>query len=862
MSASTRLPECGPAIARAAGAREDHGLPSRTPQKQHPPDPARPAKTARSGHSPAAVTASVSRVFRSVAIACAAAIAVLAAGGMVWYVNIAHLSSSPPSLVPMAPATGVALLLLSAILPAASGAPSARARRAGSVAAVAVAVFGALAVASAVTGYDLTSERLLLDGTRTSGGVIVGVMSPLTGGLLVVTGAALALLLAGLGARARSLAASLGTLAALGACIDILSYLSGSPLLYAPSSVPMALPTAAAIAILGVGILAAAGPATSLASIVVGDSTTPRIARTILPLVAALVLIQGLFAAWLEARKGDNELVMSAQIVVYVVFATVVAAASVRSIGRRLEESLQRVRDGEDRLLRTTNSLLDPLVVMRAVPGADGAGMSFVCDYANPAAAEALSRLSPSVVIGRSLSDILRGVTGERLGAAFARVVDTGEPLVIDGFESGPPQDGGRGGRVIDIRAAKTGDSVVATWRDVTDRMAAEAERDEMRERLAVSQRMESVGRLAGGIAHDFNNMLAAIMWSTDLAAEAVGPDHPAIADLGEISDATRRSANLTRQLLAFARRQPAAPVVLDLNTVISSMLLMLRRLVREDIDIDWQPGTGLWPVLIDPSQVDQILVNFVVNAREAITGTGRITIETANMRGGDAMYEHAGAGDDHVAITVSDTGCGMDAATVARIFEPFFTTRGAGRGSGLGLATVYGIAHQNRGAVGVRSVAGEGTVFRLCLPRAEGDAAGPVAAYPASPAAAAHGSETILLVEDEPSLLRLGALLLGRLGYRVLSTSSPNEAVSIARDHPGPIDLLLTDVVMPERNGRDLAADVAAVRPGTRCLFMSGYTADVIASQGIADEGVRLLSKPFTQWDLAIAIRSALDGT
>ena len=393
----------------------------------------------------------------------------------------------------------------------------------------------------------------------------------------------------------------------------------------------------------------------------------------------------------------------------------------------------------------------------------------------------------------------------------------------------------------------------VAVERDITEEIKLE-------EQLRQAQKMEAVGRLAGGVAHDFNNMLQAILGYTGLALDQVDPAEQLHADLREVEKAARRSADLTRQLLAFARRQTVSPKVLDLNESVAGMLKMLRRLIGEDIDLAWLPGAGLWQVRIDPSQIDQILANLCVNARDAIAGVGEVSIETENVHL-DRKYcdEHVDSvPGDYVQLTVSDTGRGMDRETLAHVFEPFFTTKGPGEGTGMGLSTVYGIVRQNRGSVTIYSEPGLGTTFKIYLPRHVDKAELLDSTVPASPDARGH--ETVLLVEDEESILILGRRMLEELGYRVLTAWTPGEAIALAEEHAGEIHLLMTDVVMPEMNGRDLARKLLSLYPDLKRLFMSGYTADVIAHRGVLDEGVHFLQKPFTMAGLAVRVRQALD--
>ncbi len=396
---------------------------------------------------------------------------------------------------------------------------------------------------------------------------------------------------------------------------------------------------------------------------------------------------------------------------------------------------------------------------------------------------------------------------------------------------------------------------------DVSERKRMELEKEKLQAQFVQAQKMESVGRLAGGVAHDFNNMLQAILGNVELALDDAPAPSRLQEELFEIQKAARRSTDLTRQLLAFARRQTISPRVLDLNDTVSGMLKMLQRLIGENIQLVWQPGTNLWPVLMDPSQIDQILANLTVNARDAITSTGKVTIETANAVLDTAVVRHhtGWRAGEYVALSVSDTGCGMDTEIRGHLFEPFFTTKGVGKGTGLGLATVFGIVHQNGGFIDVVSAPGHGTSVKIHFPRSEA---------PAEPAVAppAHrpprGTETVLLVEDEPQVLHLGRRILLQYGYRVVSAPSPEAALSLAAEHADPIHLLVTDVIMPGMNGKALRDRLRISHPKLKCLFMSGYPSDAIAHHGVLDEGLHFLPKPFTVHSLTEKVREALDSS
>jgi signal transduction histidine kinase len=394
---------------------------------------------------------------------------------------------------------------------------------------------------------------------------------------------------------------------------------------------------------------------------------------------------------------------------------------------------------------------------------------------------------------------------------------------------------------------------------DITEREMAEEDKRRLEDQLRQAQKMEAVGRLAGGVAHDFNNLIMIIMGNVELCRDRIEPTHPIHELLDEITSSAKRSAEITRQLLAFARKQTIAPKTLNLTDAVTGMLKLLQRLIGEDIKLTWRPGADLLPVKIDPSQVDQILANLCVNARDAIADVGEVTVETGSILV-DAEFcaSHPEAiPGKYVFLAVSDDGCGMDQETLAQVFEPFFTTKGLGDGTGLGLATVYGIVKQNNGFIHTASEPGKGTTIKAFLPQAESDAV----ETPATAAAEAPTGlgETVLLVEDEKAVSLICRTFLEALGYKVLTAGTPGEALKIAERHPGEIHVLLTDVVMPGMDGRQLAKRIIAIKPGVRILFMSGYTAEVIAQHGVLEEGVQFLLKPFKREDLARKLREML---
>jgi PAS domain S-box-containing protein len=397
---------------------------------------------------------------------------------------------------------------------------------------------------------------------------------------------------------------------------------------------------------------------------------------------------------------------------------------------------------------------------------------------------------------------------------------------------------------------------------DITERARAEAERAKLEKQLWASQKMEAIGSLAGGVAHDFNNLLTVILSYVGFAMEGLREGDPLRSDLLEIKKAGERAAALTRQLLAFGRMQVLQPVPLSLNETATGIEKMLQRILGEDIDLVQTLAPDLGLTLADPSQLEQVLMNLVVNARDAMPEGGKLTIETSNVEVDEEYVAHhlAVKPGPYVQLAVTDTGCGIDEQTRARIFEPFFTTKEKGKGTGLGLSTVYGIVKQSGGNIWVYSELGQGTTFKIYLPRALSVTAPAAICPPAVPMRIA-GTETILVVEDEEALLRISLRTLEAAGYKVLTAANGDEALLVSAQYAGDIHLLLTDLVMPRMNGRALAQALSKARPALRIIYMSGYTDDAIVHHGVLDAGTNFLAKPFTATDLTRKVRVVLDG-
>jgi PAS domain S-box-containing protein len=474
--------------------------------------------------------------------------------------------------------------------------------------------------------------------------------------------------------------------------------------------------------------------------------------------------------------------------------------------------------------------------------------------FANPAAVRLFGAPSERALIGMNILDRVHPDDHALALARRKQVIELNvpAPLVEMRFVA-------LDGRIFEVEVQATaiefgGRATYAAARDISARRKLEVH-------VQQAQKLEAVGRLAGGIAHDFNNTLAVILGHAEFALLETDPTRPLHADLQAIQRAAQHSAALTRQLLTYARRQTISPRPLDVNGSVTDALRMLRPLIGESITLHWTPGPALWPVTLDPSQLDQILANLCANARDAIDNVGTLEIATENrtLDTADCAAIPGALPGDYVVLTVRDDGRGMVPEVLAKAFEPFFTTKGIGEGTGLGLATVHGIVHQNHGAITVRSAPGRGTDFALYFPRSVASVE-PVAQDEGEPTLPA-GSETILVVEDEPEVLQLTQRALRARGYTVLTASSPDRALELATAHPDRIDLLLTDVMMPVMSGPDLARALSKSRPDTRLLFMSGFSADLIARDGKLDPNTNFLGKPFTLSELASRVRLVLDA-
>jgi PAS domain S-box-containing protein len=459
---------------------------------------------------------------------------------------------------------------------------------------------------------------------------------------------------------------------------------------------------------------------------------------------------------------------------------------------------------------------------------------------------------SVDALVGRTIEDVFPGLASTEVPDRYRRLCAEGGTWRSEVTYSDEPFRG-----TYEVHAFQTAPGMMAAmFLDITARRRAEEDRRRLEEQLRQSQKMEAVGRLAGGIAHDFNNLLMVIMGHGELLRRSLDPNDPRLRKLQHVMGASERAARLVRQLLAFSRKQVLEAQVVDLNTLVSDTARMLRPLLGEDVKVVTRLDPGLWRVRVDPAQIEQVLMNLAVNARDAMPTGGTITLETADVRVPASGETPPGR---QAALTVRDTGHGMDEKTRAQAFEPFFTTKTATGGTGLGLSTVYGIVQQSGGQVAVESAPGRGSCFRILLPCTEGRDG----AHEAEPLAAAPpaGGETVLVVEDEPAIRALACEMLESHGYFALGAGSGEEALGLAVRHAGPIHLLLADVVMPGLAGPALAERFVVVRPYARVLFMSGYVGDDLARRGVADDTAQLLLKPFTPDVLGRRVREALDS-
>ncbi len=475
---------------------------------------------------------------------------------------------------------------------------------------------------------------------------------------------------------------------------------------------------------------------------------------------------------------------------------------------------------------------------------------------------EEIKKIPPEKLIEKDSLLYLRNLLTERIASERALGLKSDQSVVVEIQEH--CKDGTLKWIECKIKPMRDGsEEIVGMFgvsRDISQRKMAEEDKRVLQDRLAIAQKMESLGRLAGGVAHDFNNLLTVIQGHSEIALQELSPDEHYYHPFEQIHKAAADSASLTHQLLGFARKQVVQSRVLNLNDTVESMLKMLTRLIGECIELLWKPSLDLWSSRVDPRQIDQILANLCVNSKDSITGVGKITIETKNLvMDTDFCNTHGfGIPGDYVALSVADNGCGIEEQNLEHVFEPFFTTKDSGFGTGLGLATVYGIAKQNSGFADLTSTVGQGTCLNVYLPRSVEQE---VEKELKSPVEMPRGrGETIMLVEDENVVLETTRILLEKLGYRVFTAGLPRDAIRFLKGFDEEVHLLLTDLIMPEMNGRELGALLARIKPEMKYLYMSGYSADIIAGHDVSKAGLLFLQKPFSILELAEKVREAIE--
>jgi len=770
-----------------------------------------------------------------------------------WLFRIPVLISLSPHYAPMKPntafgflCTGGALWLLHS--------ESASKQRIGRGLSWVVLCLGALTLAEYIFGWELGIDRALYSGAALGRWPLRMSISAATHFTLI--GSALLLLDTRLGRQRPSewLALPVG----LSSFAALLGYLYGVDSLYAirPYS-SMALHTAVAFQCCSFGLLFAR-PDLGLMRIVSSSGPGGQLARRLLPPIALLPI----FFGWLRVNgqpaeqlgTGFGNAVFVASCVLCLASLVVATAKALHDSDRERRQAERKLQESEDNLAITLKSIGDGVITT------DLAGR---ITSMNPVALE-LTGWPLREALGKPLSSVFQIVdehSRETVPTPIEHILREGangsrsRRIVLVARNGSTRAIADSGAPIRDARGAVRG--VVLVFRDQTD----ERQLRQTEEQLRQSQKMEAIGTLAGSVAHDFNNLLSVIISYSDLLIEGMPSNDPMRADLQQIARAGQRAGDLTRQLLAFSRQQVLQPKVVNINEAIAGMAKMLARLIGEDIELSLLPGRGRGTVFVDPTQIEQVVLNLVVNARDAMPRGGKLTIESSDVDL-DQSYasEHLGVKPGpYVMLSVSDTGAGMDPATQSRIFEPFFTTKERGKGTGLGLSTVFGIVKQSGGSIWVYSEPGEGTSFKIYLPRAieSEQSQERTSILPHT----LRGTETILLTEDEEQVRALACAILRKHGYHVIDAASAGDALLICEQFKGAIHLLLTDVVMPRIGGRQLWERLSPLRPGMKVLFMSGYTDDAIIHHGVLSSEFAFVQKPLLPLVLLTKLRSVLDN-
>ena len=741
-----------------------------------------------------------------------------------------------PSFIPMAPTTALAFLALSLALIARLLAPAGSPLR--NIGTVLSWVVATLALVNLAVPSLL--DQLLGGSTGQFGRVRLGVMSPVTAAAIIP----LALAIAATGLRSQYVG-PLATVAAIVGATVALGYAYGTPLLYGGGTIPVALPTGLSLLVLGVATVLAAGPDVWPLDRLVGDEPRARMLRAFLPATAGLVVLIGLLDARLGALFGGDRVLIAAW---FAVIGVALVALLVARLSRHIANRIEQVNLEKQRAERRFNDVFDQTIVGFSTTRL-GDGRMMGCN-------DVCAKLFGYDSVAEFLADPPRNLWWDPRDRELMLEKFRETPMIRN-LEARLRRKDGTPIWVLANLTKREGDDGTPIldniFIDITDRKSLE-------QQLWQAQKLDALGSLAGGVAHDFNNLLTAIIGYADILRDDLGADSPHTDDLNEIIKASDRATALTRQLLAFSRRQPFEPKPLRLDERVTDMEKMLRRLLGPPVRLVTATDADLSAILADPSQIEQVVLNLAVNSRDAMAQGGTLTIETRNVRM-DEPYAHGAAAvpaGRYVMLAVSDTGSGMNAETLARLFEPFFTTKEKGKGTGLGLSTVYGIVKQSQGHVIVYSEPGVGTTFKCYFPVSEVKAR---ISRPSQAPVEVRGTETILLVEDEEPIRLLATTALERYGYKILAADDGDAAMALAAQHEGPIHLLLSDGVLSGVRVPELLRRFVARRPETKILLMSGYSQEAVFQHDIVAPNTAFLPKPFTIRQLTERVREVLDS-
>ncbi len=768
-----------------------------------------------------------------------AALVVAAHAGVVligWAAGWSLFLVPSPSFIPMAPTTALAFLALSLALVARLAVPaSSPLRNAGTVLAWVVATLALVNLAA-----PSLLDQILGGDTGQFGRVRLGVMSPVTAAAIIP----MALSIAATGPRPHY-AGALATIAAIVGATVALGYAYGTPLLYGGGTIPVALPTGLSLLVLGTATVVAAGPEVWPMDRLVGDEPRARMLRAFLPATAGLIVLIGLLDARLGALFGGDRVLIAAW---FAVIGVALVALLVGRLSRHIASKIERANAEQ---LRAEHRYRDMFEQSPAGVSTTrvGDGRIVLC---NERLATIFGYASAAEFMEHTARDLWWDPADrDRMVAALR------ESSTLRNYEVHMRRKDGKPLWLlcnITLREAENGEALLENLTvDISDRKSLE-------QQLWQAQKLDALGSLAGGVAHDFNNLLTAIIGYADILRDDLGADSPHTEDLNEIIKASDRATALTRQLLAFSRRQPFEPKSMRIDERVTDMEKMLRRLLGPPVRLVTATDADLAAIMADPNQLEQVVLNLAVNSRDAMPQGGTLTIETRNVRLDEPYVLGASAvpPGSYVMLAVSDTGSGMSSETLGRLFEPFFTTKEKGKGTGLGLSTVYGIVKQSQGHVIVYSELGVGTTFKCYFPVSEKRAR---VSRPTQPPIEVKGTETILLVEDEEPIRLLAATALERYGYKILAASDGATAMALAAAHQGPIHLLLSDGVLSGVRVPELLRRVNAQRPETRILLMSGYSEEAVFQNDIVAPNTAFLPKPFTIRQLTERVREVLDS-